>query len=100
MLNILCSQDSSLGIEAGYGLDGRVRYRAGATDFYLLHSVQTASGAHLASFYTLSSGGSSAPAGGLKRPRHEADHSPPPGAEVSTGGVIPPLPHASSWRGA
>jgi hypothetical protein len=30
----------------------------------------------------------------------EADLSPPSSAEVKNGGVIPPLPHMSSWRSA
>jgi hypothetical protein len=35
---------------------------------------------------------------GLKRPRREADHSPPSSAEVNNSGVIRPLPLASSGR--
>jgi hypothetical protein len=37
---------------------------------------------------------------GVKRPLREADHSPRSSAEVKNGGVIPPLPHTSSWCGA
>jgi hypothetical protein len=37
---------------------------------------------------------------GVKQPRCEAEHSPPPNAEGKTGGFIPPLPHSSLWRGA
>jgi hypothetical protein len=37
---------------------------------------------------------------GLKRLKLEADHSPPSNAKVNNGGVIPPLSHTSSWRGA
>jgi hypothetical protein len=39
---------------------------------------------------------------GVKRPGHEAHHSPPPGADVKNGATIPvpPLPHMSSWHGA
>ncbi|PNF35242.1 hypothetical protein B7P43_G06878 [Cryptotermes secundus] len=33
----------------------------------------------------------------VKRPGHEADHSSPSNAEVKNG-VIPPIPHTSSWR--
>jgi hypothetical protein len=36
---------------------------------------------------------------GVKRPGREADHCPPSSA-VKNGGVISPLPHTSSWRGA
>jgi hypothetical protein len=39
-------QDSSVGIETGYGLDIGVQFRAVARDFSLLHSAQTASEAH------------------------------------------------------
>jgi hypothetical protein len=37
---------------------------------------------------------------GLKRPGHEADHSPVSSAEFQNGGDIPALPHTSPWRGA
>jgi hypothetical protein len=36
----------------------------------------------------------------VKRQGREADHSPPSGAEVKSGGAILPLPHTSPWRGA
>jgi hypothetical protein len=36
---------------------------------------------------------------GVKRQGREADHSPPSNDEVNNGGVIPPLPHKSSWCG-
>jgi hypothetical protein len=36
----------------------------------------------------------------VKRPGHEADHSPPSSAEVRNDGAIPPLPHTFSWHGA
>jgi hypothetical protein len=45
------SRDSSVGIATGYGLDGP------GFDFSLLHSVQTGSGAHPAS-YPIGTGGS------------------------------------------
>jgi hypothetical protein len=32
----------------------------------------------------------------LKRPGHEADHSPPSSVEIKNGGTIHPLPHTSS----
>jgi hypothetical protein len=35
---------------------------------------------------------------GVKRPVHEAEHSPPSSAEFKNGGAILPLPHTSSWR--
>jgi hypothetical protein len=37
---------------------------------------------------------------GVKRQGREADHSPPPSADVTNGGVIPPLLHASLCRSA
>jgi hypothetical protein len=37
---------------------------------------------------------------GVKRPHHEANHSPPSSAEVQNGGATLLLPHKSSWRGA
>jgi hypothetical protein len=36
----------------------------------------------------------------VKQPGREADHSPPPNAEVKNGGAVPPFPETSSWRGA
>jgi hypothetical protein len=46
-------RDSSVGIQLGYGLDNggsRVRFPAGAGNFYLHHRVQNDSGAHPASY--------------------------------------------------
>jgi hypothetical protein len=61
-----------------------VRFQAGERGFSLLHSVQTGSGAHLASY--------SMDTEGVKRPGREADHSPPSSADVENGGAIsPPL---------
>jgi hypothetical protein len=34
---------------------------------------------------------------GVKRPRHEAEHSLPSSTEVKNNGVISPLRHTSSW---
>jgi hypothetical protein len=50
------SRDSSVGIATGYGLNARVRFPA-VKDFSLLHSIQTDSGAHPAS-YPMGTGGS------------------------------------------
>jgi hypothetical protein len=36
---------------------------------------------------------------GVKRPWHEAGHSPLSTAEVKNGGTIPPLTHTASWHG-
>jgi hypothetical protein len=74
-----------------------VQFPAGRRDFSLLHSVQTGSGAHPASYpldvpRALSSG--------VKRPVRKGDRLPPSSAHVKNGGAIPPLPHTFSWRGA
>jgi hypothetical protein len=50
------SRGSSVGIKTSYGLDRRVRFPAGASDFSLLYNVQTGSGVHPAS-YTMGTGG-------------------------------------------
>jgi hypothetical protein len=66
----------------GYGLDdrsSRVRFPAGVENFSLHHRVQNGSGAHPAS-YAMSTRGSTSLE--VKRPRREADHSPPSSAEV------------------
>jgi hypothetical protein len=47
------SRDSSVGMALGYELDNRgprVRFPAGARNFYLHHSIQNGSGAHPASY--------------------------------------------------
>jgi hypothetical protein len=72
-----------------YELDGWGWIPGRGKNVSLLHSVQTSSGAHAAS-YTMSTGGSFP---GVKRLGHEADHSPPASAEVKNDGVIPPLRH-------
>jgi hypothetical protein len=59
---------------------------AGARDFSFLHTAQTDSGAHPAS-YTRRQGG-------------EADHLFPFSVEVKNGGTVPPLSHTSSLRSA
>jgi hypothetical protein len=76
----LC-RDSSVGIAIGYGLEDRmigVQFPAGAGNFSLRHRVQTGSGAHPAS-YSMGIGGSFLE---VKRPRREANHSPPSSAKV------------------
>jgi hypothetical protein len=35
---------------------------------------------------------------GVKRQGREADHTTPSSAEINIYGVIPPLPHLSSWH--
>jgi hypothetical protein len=67
-----------------------VRFLAVAKDFSLLQGVQTGSVSHSAA-YPMHTGD--------KRPRREADRSPPSSADVKNGGAMPALPHMSSWRG-
>jgi hypothetical protein len=65
----------------GYGLDdrgSRVRFPAGGGNFSLHHRVQNGSVVHSASYPVVPEALSL----GVKRPGHEADHSPPSGAEV------------------
>jgi hypothetical protein len=64
-----------------------------ARDFSFLHSVQAGCGAHCPK----GTWGALSP--GVKRPVHEADHSPSSSAEIKNGGVILPPPYMSSWRG-
>jgi hypothetical protein len=52
-------------------------------DFSLLHSIQTSSGAHLAS---------GVPSSGLKQLGHETDHSPPSSAEIKNYTSTPHMP--------
>jgi hypothetical protein len=72
-----------------------VRLPVGVRDFSLLHSGQTGSEAHSAS-YPMGTGGFSL---GVKWRGLEADTSPPPTAEVKNGGATPQIPN-TSWRGA
>jgi hypothetical protein len=86
------SWDSSVGIETGYGLDDLGSIAGRGKSLSLLHSVQTNSGAHPAS-YPMGTGGVLL---GDKVAGCEADHSPPTNAEVQNGGAIPPLLHTPS----
>jgi hypothetical protein len=74
--------DVSVGIALGYGPDdrgSRVRFPVGAGNFSLHRRVQNGSGAHPAS-YPMGTRGSFPE---VKRQRPEADHSPPPSAEIN-----------------
>jgi hypothetical protein len=90
------SWDSSVGIVMGYGLKDRRSIPGRSKNFSLLHSVQTCSGAHPASYPM----GTGALSPGVKGPGREAGHSPPSSAKAKSSGAIPPLPNRSSWRGA
>jgi hypothetical protein len=77
--------DSLVGITTTFRLDCYSSIPVEARDFSLLHSIQTGSGAHPAS-YQISTGGSFL---GVKRQGREADHSPQFTAEFKSGGAIP-----------
>jgi hypothetical protein len=79
------SWDSSVGIATGYG--GLIPVRCKLLS--LLHSIQTGSGPHPASYPM----GAGALFPGAKHPGREADHFSPSSAEVKKGGAIPPLSH-------
>jgi hypothetical protein len=68
----------------------------GRENYSLLHSIQTFSGDHTAS-YPMGTGDLSP---GVKWPENEAEHSAPFNAEVKNGGAIPPLPRTFLWHGA
>jgi hypothetical protein len=72
-------QDSSVGIETGYGLDSRGS---------ILGSVSTAS----KFTETLIQWVLKAVSRGVKRPGCEPDPSHPSSAEIMNGGAVPPLP--------
>jgi hypothetical protein len=67
---------------------GRSGFDSRHGQYFFLHSVQTGSGAHPGSYLMDTVG--------VKRPGHEADHSPTSSAEVKNGGALPSLPHKSS----
>jgi hypothetical protein len=94
------NHDRSVGIALGYGLDdrcSRVRFPAGAVNFSLHHRVQNGSGAHPVSCLM----GTGALLVGVKRPRCEADHSPPSSAEIKEWvAIYVHSPNTPSWRGA
>jgi hypothetical protein len=83
------SLNSSIGTPMGYGFDGRGSTAGRNREYSLLHSVQASSGAHLA-LYAMDTGGSFS---GVKRPGHEAHHSPPSSAEVKNGEATTSLSH-------
>jgi hypothetical protein len=78
-------------------VEGRVSIYGKYMRFSLFHCVQTGSGTRAVS-YPIGTRGYYPP--GVKQLGHEADHSPPSSVEVKNSGVIPSLPHMSSWRGA
>jgi hypothetical protein len=85
----LTADVNSVGIVIGYRLDDRCSIPSRDKIYSLLHSVQTDSAAHSASYSTA-----------VKGPGREADHSPPSIAGVKNGGPITPLSIMSLWCGA
>jgi hypothetical protein len=95
VFRLVKGRDGSIGIALGYGLDdrcSRVRFSAGAGNFFLHHRVQNGSGAHPAS-YPMGTRGSSPR---VKRPGCEADHSPPSSAEVKNAWSYTSTPQYTS----
>jgi hypothetical protein len=84
----------SIGIATDYRADSQNSIPGRDRDIFILHSVQTGSGANSAS-YTM---GTWAVSLGV-RPVRDADHPPQSNAEVNKGGAIPPLPDTSSRLG-
>jgi hypothetical protein len=68
----------------------KVQFLVGTKEISLLHSIQTCSEAHPAS-YPMGTRGLSL--------RHDADHSPPSSAQVKNDAAVPPFPHTPSWHG-
>jgi hypothetical protein len=82
---IILSQNSSVGITTGYGLDGRGSIPGrGKIFFFILSRPALGPTQHPIQWVP----GALSP--GIKPPELEADHSPPSSVEVKNGGAIPP----------
>jgi hypothetical protein len=69
--------------------DRELHSRQGPSNSSLLHSFQTSSWVHPApAAFSL----------GAKRPKREADYTPPSSAEAKNDVIIPQFPNMSSWR--
>jgi hypothetical protein len=88
---------SSVGITVGYRLDSQDLIPGRGKRFF-------SSSQHLDWFWGPASPSIQSVTGilslGIRQLGLEADHFPPSNAEVKNGGAIPPLHHASLWRGA
>jgi hypothetical protein len=96
---IMFGGDSSVHIALGYGLDdrgSRVRFPAGAGNFSFTTASRTALGPTQLRIQWVPGALSL----GVKRPRREADHSPPYSAEVEMRGANLPLSNTPSSHGA
>jgi hypothetical protein len=80
--------ESSVGIATSYSMNSQGAIPRWCKMFFLLHGIQTDSGAHPAS-YPMDTGAISPE---IKKLVPETDHSPPSSAKVKNGGAIPPLP--------
>jgi hypothetical protein len=96
----LKSRDSSVGIALGYGLDdrgSRVRFPAGAGNFFLTTTSRTALGPTQSHIQWVPGALSLE----VKRLGREADHSPPSSAGVKECvALYLHFPNTPSWRGA
>jgi hypothetical protein len=90
------SQDDSVGIAIGYGLDGQGSIPSRARLFPSPQLSDEVWGPP--SFLSSGYWGEISP--GVKQQGHEADHSLLSSSEVKKGGVIPPFLHMSSWHSA
>jgi hypothetical protein len=88
----LWTQDISVSMATGYGLDGLGSISGMARLFSCPQRPDPLWGPPS----LLSNGYQPQFPQGVKRPGHEADHSHPSSAEVKNGGVMPPLPNMSS----
>jgi hypothetical protein len=92
---MMMSQDGSVGIATGFGLDGRGSIPPGQEIFLFTVSRPALGPTHPPVQYA-----PGALSLGVKRPWREADHSPPSSSEAKNGAAISALPYASSWRDA
>jgi hypothetical protein len=90
------SQDSSVGIVTGYGLDGRGSIPGRDKIFLFSIASRPALGPTQRPIQWVP--GALSP--GKKQQVCEADHSAPSSAEVKNDGAVCSLLHTSSWRGA
>jgi hypothetical protein len=84
------NQGSLVRIATGYRLDGRGSVTDGGKSF--VHSVQTSSGAHPASYPMGTQGVLFSE---VKRAGCGADHSPPSSSDAKNDGAVPSLPYTS-----